>query len=434
MKTTFPIGATSQIRAVLSVAIFAGCFIAGRAYAESETTEPAGEENTVDTCRDGEDNDGDKHIDCDDQDCHVFIICGPDLLRRAVTADEEPVPPGPIEQGDLCSDGIDNDGNGLADCDDETCGTAPWCPAGGEAGPLCRDGQDNDADRLVDCEEPSCQTSRYCEAGPEMGLQCQDETDNDKNGLIDCQEPSCQDSEFCRDQIYYVPEPKNKPVGLLLSLGLGFAFPNWSPPSGEVEIEEGEPRYVIPYLPDVGPVADLQAEYLFTPWIGFGVKGMLTGTGVQSRDDWSDEDYKFDGLKVHFFAGGFVRFQYPFERIVPFIKFAGGYSYVQYRWVTFSRFEETGEMSKTLDRIMEPPSHHATFAFEVGMDVFIIKRFIAAGLKAWLPIAATSDSSMDNTAAFISISWTPLWPEERTIRPEYLDPPPQAPSEPEGAE
>ncbi|MCP4677152.1 MAG: hypothetical protein GY854_16885 [Deltaproteobacteria bacterium] len=356
---------TLHFVAVFIAAVFLVC---GQASADeiSETESTvgfSGSETTIDSCRDGQDNDGDHHVDCDDQDCHVFVICGPTLLRQAVAA-EKMDPPAKAE----------GEGTG--------------------------------------------QSIVVQRTDPEMGLQCRDEKDNNNNGLVDCGEPSCQDSEFCHDKIFYVPEPSDKPAGLLLSLGVGFAFPNWSPPSGETT--QGEVNYVIPYLPDIGPLGELCAEYIFIKWMGFGVKGMIAATGVQSRNDWSDEDYKFDGLKAYFFAGGFVRFQYPFERLVPFINIAGGYSYVQYRWVTFSRFEETGEMSKTLDRIMEPPSHHATFAFEVGLDVYLIKRYIAAGFKAWLPIAATSDSGMDNTAAMLTLTWTPLWPEEETIRPEFL--------------
>lgn len=32
-------------------------------------------ENTLEGCRDGQDNDGDGHVDCDDQDCEIYTIC-----------------------------------------------------------------------------------------------------------------------------------------------------------------------------------------------------------------------------------------------------------------------------------------------------------------------------------------------------------------------
>ncbi|MCP4605921.1 MAG: hypothetical protein GY847_36315 [Proteobacteria bacterium] len=399
-----------------------GLLTGSRVMAEDKNAKSL--ENTIETCRDGLDNDRDLHIDCDDQDCEVYSICYTVLPHHALTEKEDPVvemDSGPIEKGNLCSDNIDNDGNGKIDCDDKGCSVAPWCPAGGEAGPLCRDGKDNDNDGLRDCEEPACKISRHCQAGREMGLQCQDGKDNNSNGLVDCHEPSCQDSKFCAEEIVYIPEPSDKPIGLLMSLGIGFAFPNWAPPEGNTEITQGN-RYVIPYKPDVGPLADLSLEYMFTTWVGFGVKSMIAGTGVQSRNAWSEEDYKFDGVKVYFNASGFVRFQYPFDRIVPFMNFAMGYSYVQYRWVTFSRFEESDETRRTMDLIMEPPSHHMTIAGEVGVDVYVIKRYLAFGIKTWLPIAATSDSGMDNTAAMLTATYTPFWPEKPAIRPKYLDP------------
>ena len=32
-------------------------------------------ENTLEGCRDGQDNDGDGHVDCDDQDCEIYAMC-----------------------------------------------------------------------------------------------------------------------------------------------------------------------------------------------------------------------------------------------------------------------------------------------------------------------------------------------------------------------
>jgi hypothetical protein len=126
--------------------------------------------------------------------------------------------------------------------------------------------------------------------------------------------------------------------------------------------------------------------------------------------------------------GGFFRFQYPFERAVPFLNIAAGYSYIQYRWVPITRFEEGGNTSMTLDsKLMEPPSHHVTFALEPGLDFYIVKRLIAVGIKAWLPFAATGGSSMDNNGAMLTATYTPFWPEEPAVRPEYMKSAPKNP-------
>lgn len=255
----------------------------------------------------------------------------------------------------------------------------------------------------------------------EMGLQCIDNVDNNGNGLLDCEEPSCQGVEFCLERIYYIPEPMDKPMKAFVQLGLGAAFPNWDPPVSEGQQDSEGNRYVVPYLPDIGPMADLTLAYIFLPWVGVGVKGMFAGTNVQSRDEWYEEDYyKFDGFKILFNISAVVRFQYPFKSIVPFINVLAGYSYVQYRWVTFTRFDEENETMMTLDRIIEPPSRHITFAFELGFDAFIVKRKWAAGSKLLLPFAATAGSGMDNTGLLLTITYTPLWPEKRAIKPKYL--------------
>src|SRR5262245_56026851 len=52
----------------------------------------------------------------------------------------------------LCADGVDNDGDGLTDCDDVVdCGPDPACVVP-EAG-NCADGVDNDGDQLIDCAD-----------------------------------------------------------------------------------------------------------------------------------------------------------------------------------------------------------------------------------------------------------------------------------------
>lgn len=45
---------------------------------EVETTSSEGglvQENTLEGCRDGLDNDDDGHLDCDDQDCEIYAMC-----------------------------------------------------------------------------------------------------------------------------------------------------------------------------------------------------------------------------------------------------------------------------------------------------------------------------------------------------------------------
>ncbi|PJB42858.1 MAG: hypothetical protein CO108_11050 [Deltaproteobacteria bacterium CG_4_9_14_3_um_filter_63_12] len=127
-----------------------------------------------------------------------------------------------------CSDGFDNDCDGLADCDDPDCDLAACaengftcsvgvcsCSAEGDEGATvqdCQDGSDNDCDGLTDGADDNCigrpcdstgarwsdQGECSCFADQVEETSCEDGFDNDCNGLADCQDPSC-DLSTCVD-------------------------------------------------------------------------------------------------------------------------------------------------------------------------------------------------------------------------------------------
>jgi hypothetical protein len=142
------------------------------------------------TCTDGIDNDCDGLADANDSDC-------------------TPVP-------EVCDNGVDDNGNGLADCQDPQCNgitfgacdtgepgicnagnltcdgsaIAPVCTqdqASGTEGPFdsptCDDGLDNDCDNLTDLDDLDC-------AMPLEEI-CNNGVDDTGNGLIDCADPQC---------------------------------------------------------------------------------------------------------------------------------------------------------------------------------------------------------------------------------------------------
>jgi hypothetical protein len=113
---------------------------------------------------------------------------------------------------------VDNDGDGLTDCDDPDCTNDPSCGgtgcdgtpkcgdmlcclSGGTCGngctcalsliscvateTICNDGIDNDGDGKIDCVDPDCYGNADCETN------CTDGIDNDHDGLIDCADPDC---------------------------------------------------------------------------------------------------------------------------------------------------------------------------------------------------------------------------------------------------
>ena len=122
-------------------------------------------------------NDGDL-FDYDPVSGAAFIVLSLDSRTSFGGSDIDAV----INGGPLpCSDGLDNDGDGLTDF-----GGDPGCDAAGdfsEAGTApCDDGADNDGDGYIDYPaDPVCTTLA---TATEYG-QCQDGNDNDHDGMID---------------------------------------------------------------------------------------------------------------------------------------------------------------------------------------------------------------------------------------------------------
>ena len=60
-----------------------------------------------------------------------------------------------------CDDNVDNDGNGLTDCEDIKCQGVPACPAAEN----CLDDLDNDGDGYIDCYDSDCSSAPVCASG-----------------------------------------------------------------------------------------------------------------------------------------------------------------------------------------------------------------------------------------------------------------------------
>jgi hypothetical protein len=331
---------------------------------------PVVRENTLGLCRDGIDNDLDGHLDCQDQDCEIFAMC------------LEPVPPPPA---------------------------APPPPP-----PPAR---------------PHVGAGQTILVGPEKGRFCRDGVDNNNDGLIDCYEKSCQQSWRCRKEVYFVPEPEDKPPGLFLSVGLGLALPNFRESSIEAESRYG----TIPFSPDVGGIFDLQIGYLPLPWIGFGANFKVVGAVASNRPDSWDYDstsrYKYEAGKGTAHGGMFARFQYVFDRFVPYVNIGGGFTYSKYIWQVYNGLESWEDINRRDESYLYYPrdreawsTKHWTFYVEPGFDFYLRKRSVAIGMRAFLPFAATGDVETDNTGLMITVSFTPTWREKPQVKPEYANP------------
>jgi hypothetical protein len=161
-------------------------------------------------CGNDADDDGNGLTDCADSNC-ANQLCG--TAPSTFTCDatfacscNDVVSPPPES---VCTDGIDQDCDGLVDCADLDCVSGGSCPE-----TLCSDGQDNDGDTSADCDDPDCanQLCRAtpatfrCEAvgicscngatNPAPEISCNDGLDNDCDGSTDCADPGC-DTRAC---------------------------------------------------------------------------------------------------------------------------------------------------------------------------------------------------------------------------------------------
>lgn len=135
---------------------------------------PNAHPDMAEACTDGTDNDCDGVADCFDPSCANAEVCG------CV----------PDPSGEDCSNGVDDDCNGWVDCNDPACvGTLACGCASSEQG-LCQNGIDDDCDALFDCEDPECSNDPGCICASKQEY-CTNGEDDNCNLLVDCADPEC---------------------------------------------------------------------------------------------------------------------------------------------------------------------------------------------------------------------------------------------------
>lgn len=118
----------------------------------------------------------------------------------------------PEDNAGVCGNGIDDDGDGNADCADSGCAPLPMCnltqPENTSA--RCTNGIDDDGDSQVDCQDSECDALAVCHPNPPVpentNARCSNGTDDDQDGAIDCVDSSCAGLQVCLPQ-----QPPNVP-------------------------------------------------------------------------------------------------------------------------------------------------------------------------------------------------------------------------------
>src|SRR5690606_1625317 len=106
---------------------------------------------------------------------HIFVSLSlTSLLFLVACADDAG-----SDSVEICTNNVDDDGDGIIDCNDNYCATHPACVESEED---CQNGQDDDGDGMVDCMDPTCAASQEC-TGDEI---CNNGTDDDGDGAADC--------------------------------------------------------------------------------------------------------------------------------------------------------------------------------------------------------------------------------------------------------
>ncbi len=155
----------------------------------NDTCVAKADENTDALCSDGIDNDGNGYTDCDDHSCSrnaavtvCKVLCGGvECATGEVCVNDACVATEAEDTDAKCSDGIDNDGNGHTDCEDWSCSrnaNVTVC-AVTCGGVTCAAGQV--------CVNDACTDS----SAEDTDAKCSDGVDNDNDGHIDCDDYDC---------------------------------------------------------------------------------------------------------------------------------------------------------------------------------------------------------------------------------------------------
>ncbi|PKN54846.1 MAG: hypothetical protein CVU56_24420 [Deltaproteobacteria bacterium HGW-Deltaproteobacteria-14] len=157
----------------------------------------------AEVCTGGVDEDGDGLVDCRDPDCAddaacscegicCYPACADDETLRCLGANICGYPCHcEAKVAEVCDNGADDDGDGLVDCRDPDCAESALCVCEG----ACCYPACGAAEVLVCLGDNICGYPCRCEAV--QAEDCGNAQDDDGDGLIDCFDPDCQDGVHC---------------------------------------------------------------------------------------------------------------------------------------------------------------------------------------------------------------------------------------------
>jgi hypothetical protein len=149
------------------------------------------------------DDDRDGLTDCDDAECAVTTACVPGAEDCLNGIDDDRDGETDCDDGDCaadprcappvedCGNGSDDDGDGDTDCGDAECADRPECSPPAED---CTNGVDDDGDGDTDCDDSACAAVAACIPAAES---CTNGVDDDGDGETDCDDSACAGDPGC---------------------------------------------------------------------------------------------------------------------------------------------------------------------------------------------------------------------------------------------
>ena len=318
---------------------------------------PSSPENTLATCTDKADNDRDSFVDCDDQDCAIFVACAQQV--KSNEADTVKI----FERGNLCKDGIDNDNNGLIDCHDAPCQTTRYCQR-----------------EMYDYpDDPSRGPGIFFQVGLGLALPNFNWKDVRVNSQYGNRIPFDPDTGgMANFKIGVAPIPW---LGFGMNLNLGGTFAS------------NREEFI--------SIADQSGAYKYDGYKVFGHIGGFVRIQYPAKRFTAYLDV----------AGGstFARYKW---RVYDG---AASWSDISDDWD--KDWEDDSDMLPHDTRYKQ--GHHFSLVLEPGFDFFVVEKKVGIGMHAWLPVLASSNNSMDNIGILFNATFIPTWRQPRQLKDEY---------------